>query len=76
MCSHIIGVDDELWNIIEDGVSFTIDVEGMVVDMNILTEAQSKIYKKHHKVHGIIVDALPHSEYTKIVDKSTIKSIF
>jgi hypothetical protein len=29
-----------------------------------------------HQVRGILVDAIPHSEYTKIVDKSTVKSIF
>jgi hypothetical protein len=32
MYSHIIGVDVELWDIIENGVSFLIDPEGMVVD--------------------------------------------
>jgi len=32
MCSHIIGIDAELWDIIENGVNFLIDPEGMVVD--------------------------------------------
>jgi len=31
---------------------------------------------KHHRVREILVDALPHSEYTNIMDKSTIKSTF
>ena len=28
MYSHIIGIDDELWDIIEDGVDIPIDEEG------------------------------------------------
>jgi len=27
------------------------------------------VYKKHHKVRGIIIDALPQSEYLKLGDK-------
>jgi len=30
----------------------------------------------HHKVSGILVDSLPHLEYTKIVNISSTKSIF
>jgi hypothetical protein len=62
-----------LWDIIEDGVSFPIDLEGMVVDRKSLIEAQTKIYIKHNIVHGILVEVLPHSEYTKVVDNSLLK---
>jgi len=31
MYSHIIGVNDELWDIVEDDVGFTVDSEGMLV---------------------------------------------
>jgi len=41
-----------------------------------MSKVQRKIYRKNHRVRGILVDALPHSEYTKIVDKSTVKTIF
>jgi hypothetical protein len=34
------------------------------------------IFRKHHKVRGTLVDSLPHSKYTKIVNISSIKSIF
>jgi len=30
----------------------------------------------HHIVHGILLEALPHSKYTKIIEKSTTKAIF
>jgi len=65
-----------LWDIIEDGVGIIVDVKGMVVDRKSLTEDQRKIYRKHHIAHGILVEVFPHSEYTKIVDKSTTKTIF
>jgi len=39
MYSHIIEVDDELWGIIEDNVTFHVDLEGMVVDRKSLTQA-------------------------------------
>jgi len=50
--------------------------ECMVVDRKSLTEAQRKIYRKNHSMHGILVEAMPQSKYTKIVDKSTTKAIF
>lgn len=76
MYNHIIGVYDELWDIIEDGVGFNIDFEGMVVNRKSLIVAQRNIYKKHHIIRGILVEYLPHSEYIQIVEKSTSKAIF
>jgi len=33
------------------------------------------MYKKHHKIRGILVAALPHNEYLKMSDKSTTKAM-
>jgi len=41
--------------------TFRVDSEGMVVDRKSMIEAQRKIYNMHHRVHGIQVEALPHS---------------
>lgn len=76
MYNDIIGVDDEIWDIIEDGISFAIDYKRMVIYRKSLSDAQRKIYRKHHRVCSILVEAFPHSEYIKIVDKSIAKSIF
>jgi len=62
MCNYIIGVDDELWAIIEDGITFTVDRYRIITDRKSLTTTQKKEYKKHHRVRGILVDSLPHSE--------------
>jgi len=75
MYNHFIGVDDELWNITENDVSFQVDFESMLLDRKSLTYTQ-KIYINHHRVQGILLEALPHSECNKIVDISTAKSIF
>lgn len=48
----------------------------MVTDRKSFTPAQKKTYRKYHRVIGILVDALPHSEYIKIIEKSTAKTIF
>lgn len=37
---------------------------------------QKNIYRKHHRVIGILVDALPHYEYIQVFDKSTTHTIF
>src|SRR4030067_2120365 len=74
--SHIIGIDDELWDIIEDGINIVVDDEGKSTDRKSLTEAQKKVYKKHHRARGIIIDAIQHEEFMRICNKSTAKSIY
>jgi len=77
MYSYIMGLDEELWDILEDGVcELALDEEGVVVDRKKHTPAQKKLYKKHHKIRGIIVVALPRTEYLKMIDKSTAKAMF
>lgn len=76
MYTHIIGIDDELWDILEDDIDIQVNGVRMVYERKSLTPTQKKIYRKHHRVRGILVDALPHPEYIKIIDKYTIKTIF
>jgi len=77
MYSHIIGMDEELWDILEEGVgNLRLDEEGVALDRKAHTTEQKKLYKKHHLIRGILVAALPHKEYLKISDKSTTKAMF
>lgn len=48
----------------------------MATDTKSLTPTQKKTFRKHHRVRRILVEALPHSEYIKIIDKSTAIIIF
>jgi len=64
MCSHVIGMDDELWDVLEDGVgNLGLDEEGIALDRKAHTAEQKKLYKKHHLIRGILVAALPHKEF-------------
>jgi acyl CoA:acetate/3-ketoacid CoA transferase len=46
MYSHIIGVYDELWDIIKNASSFQVDSEGVVVDIKVGIDAHKKIYRQ------------------------------
>ena len=71
MYSHVIGMDDELWDVLEDDVgNLKLDEEGVALDRKAHTAEQKKLYKKHHLIRGILVAALPHKEYVKMSDKS------
>ncbi|KAK2373923.1 hypothetical protein QL285_074924 [Trifolium repens] len=79
MYSHIIGVDCDLWDMVEEGVKFeNMDGEGVVSYENrkSFTPDQKKEYKKHHLVKGMMTNAISHDEYLKIVNKTTAKSIW
>ena len=77
MYSHIMGMDDELWDILEEGVGdLKLDEEGAALDRKAHTAEQKKLYKKHHTIRGILVAALPHKEYLKMSDKFTAKAMF
>jgi hypothetical protein len=52
------------------------DEEGDVVDRKKHIATKKKLYKKHHKIRGILVAALPHKEYLKMSDKFTAKVMF
>jgi hypothetical protein len=42
----------------------------------LFSTCQKKQYRKHHKVKGILTDAITHTKFLKIVDKSSAKSIW
>jgi len=72
-----MGFDEELWDILEDGVGdLDLDEEGVVVDRKKHTLSQKKMYKKHHKIRGSLVLSIPRAEYMKMSDKSTAKAMF
>ena len=62
-----MGLEEELWDILEYGVGdLDLDEKGVAVDRKKHTLAQKKMYKKHHKIRGSLVLAIPHAEYMKI----------
>lgn len=75
MYTHTICLDDNLLDILEDDIDIPVNGVRMVFDRKTLTPAQKKVCRKHHSTRGILVDDLPHSEYIKIIDKSTANSV-
>jgi len=66
MYSHIMGLDEKLWDVHEDGVGdLVLDEQGAAIDRKKHTTAQKKMYKKHYKIRDILVGALTHKEYLK-----------
>jgi len=75
--SYVMGLDEELWDILEDGVGdLVLDEEGAAIDRKKHTPEQNKLYKKHHKIIGSLVTTIPKAEYMKMSDKSTVKAMF
>ena len=72
-----MGLDEELWDILEDGVGdLVLDEDGVVIDRKKHTPELKKPYKKHHKIRGSLVTVIPRAEYMKMSDKSTAKEMF
>jgi len=72
-----MGLDEELWDILEDGVGdLVLDEEGAAIDRKKHNPEQKKLYKKHHKIRGSLVTAIPKAEYMKMSNKSTAKAMF
>jgi hypothetical protein len=66
-----MGLDEELWDILGDGVGdLVLDEKGVVIDRKKHTPAQKKLYKKHHKIRGILVASIPRTKYMKVVRRS------
>ena len=75
--SYVMGLDEELWEILEDGVGDLVLVEeGAAIDRKKDTPEQKKLYKKDHKIRGSLVTAIPKAVYMKMSDKSTAKAMF
>jgi len=75
--SYVMGLDEELWDILKDGVGdLVLDEEEAAINRKKYTPEQKKLYKKHHKIRGSLVTAIPRTEYMKMSDKSTAKTMF
>jgi len=75
--SYVMGLDEELSDILEDGVGdLVLDEEGAAIDRKKHTHAQKKLYKKHHTIRGSLVTAISKAEYMKMSYNSTTKAMF
>jgi len=74
---YVMGLDEELWDILEDGVGdLVLEEEGDTIVRKKHIHEQKKLYKKHHKIRRSLVTTIPKVEYMKMSDKSTAKGMF
>ncbi|CAJ2647317.1 unnamed protein product [Trifolium pratense] len=77
--SNITAIDNELWDLVELGVTFeNLNEHGRlpIVERRLLTPTNLKIYNKHHRAKDIVIGAIRHEDYLRIENKSSAKSIF
>lgn len=68
MYCHIICLGDKPWDILEDEINFVVDGIRMVAGRKSLTHAKKRLTIRI-RVKGVLVDAPPHLEYLKIINK-------
>ncbi|MCI06170.1 aspartyl-tRNA synthetase, partial [Trifolium medium] len=79
MYSHIIGIDVDLWDIVEEGVKLqNMDADGIIssVYRKALSDEEKELYRKLHKVKTLLTKFMSQSEYLKISNKSSAKSMW
>jgi len=47
--NHVMSIDVELWNIVENGINIEVNIECLAHNKKDLTEDQKQLYKKHHR---------------------------
>lgn len=55
MYTYIISLDDELWDMLEYGIDLDVNGVRIAKDRKTLTPSQKKVYRKHHRVQGILI---------------------
>ena len=74
--SFFLGYDVDLWDLVVDGYNHPVDVAGNKVARSAMTDQQKKDYKNNHKARTILLNVISYTEYEKITDRETAKSIF
>src|ERR1044072_612855 len=73
--SFFLGFDMELWEYVSDGYVTPVENE-VAIPLSRMNEDQKKQFRNHHKARTILLNSISYSEYEKITDKETAKSIY
>lgn len=74
--SFFLGHDVNLWDMAVDGYVHLIDESDNKMEIRVMIDQQKKDYKNHHKVKTILLNSISYTEYEKITNRDTSKSIF
>ena len=67
--------DVDLWDMVFDGYVPPTDATGKEIARRAMTDQQKKDYKNHHKARTILLNAISYTEYEKITNRDSTKSI-
>ncbi|XP_050895080.1 uncharacterized protein LOC127101651 [Lathyrus oleraceus] len=68
--------DVDLWDLVVDGYIHPINAEGNNIATSAMTDQQKKDFINHHEARNILLNVISYTEYEKITNKDSSKSIF
>ena len=74
--SFFLGYDVDLWDLVVDGYVHPVNAEGNISARSDMSDQQKKDFKNHHKARTILLNVISYTEYEKITNKDSAKSIF
>jgi hypothetical protein len=74
--SFFLGYDVDLWDLVVDGYGHLVNVEGNILARSAMFDQQKKDFKNHHKAKTILLNVISYTEYEKITNRDSAKSIF
>lgn len=66
--SFFVDFDADLWDLVVEGYVHPTDDEGKKLNRKSMTEIQKKEFRNHHIARTILLNAISHTEYEKIID--------
>lgn len=73
--SFLLGYDVDLLDLVLDGYIHPVNVEGNNIGRSVMTNQQKKDFKHHHKTKTIFLNDISFTEYKKITNRDSTKSI-
>lgn len=74
--SFFLGYDVDLLDIVIDGYNYPLNVDDTKMGISDMNEKQRKYYKNNHKLITIVLNVISCTEYEKITNRDSTKSIF
>lgn len=74
--SFFLGYDVDIWDLVVDGYIRPVNAEGNKVARSAMADQQKKDHKNHHKAITILLNTTSYTEYEKIKNRYSSKSIF
>jgi hypothetical protein len=71
-----LGYNVDLWDLVVDGFVHPVNAERNIIARSVMTNQQKKDFKNHHKSITILLNDISYTEYEKITNKVSTKSIF